>query len=210
MTLAEMQREVYDLMGLTQPPWPIALRVKRSLIQAHLRVIAEEKLNHARADLAFVANDPDVALPADFLEIRSVRRDEKVLEMWDDEGLARWRAGEVTSGTATDAPYAFMMKEPNRITIFPTPTTSDSTGLDLYYVAKITKMALDADEPAGLPEPWHELLVQMVVAKLGPADRRREAKQDVAELRGSLHAHVADRMGDGPFRIRLRGFIGRA
>lgn len=211
MTRDEMERDVYDEMGVATPSWPIQRRVVKALTQAHIRVVAEEKLNHARADLAFVANDPDVALPADFLEIRSLRRSGVVLREVTDPEYAALVAANSVSATlvAYDGPMVYAMKEPNRVTVFPTPTAAVTLGAELWYVAKITPMASGAASPDGIPEPWHELLVCMVLAKLGPVPLRPRWLEESRELRLALHYHVAERTGDDSYRIKLKGYPGR-
>lgn len=211
MTRDDLERDVYDEMGVAAPSWAIQRRVVKALTQAHLRVVAEEKLNHARADLAFVADDPDVALPADFLEIRALRRGGVVLREVTDPEYAALVATDSAPATAVgyDGPMVYTMKEPNRLTVFPAPTATAASGAQLWYVAKITPMAAGASTPAGIPEPWHELLVNMVLAKLGPGATRVQWSQEARELRAALHNHVSERTGDDSYRVKMRGYPGR-
>jgi hypothetical protein len=203
-----MMREVFDEMGVTTPPYNIELRVRKSLIQAHLRVVAQEKLNHAVADLPFVADDPDVPLPADFLEIRSVRRGAYVMREITDPDYAALIAGQQVESTTQyyDGPVSYIMREPNRLTVWPTPTSATSAGAELWYVARPAPMAVDENTPAGIPDEWHELLVYMVLAKIGPDQKRPMALEMARQLRTDLHNHVAERTGDNTYSLQMRGY----
>ena len=82
-------------------------------------------------------------------------------------------------------------------------------GAELWYVAKITPMASGTSSPDGIPEPWHELLVYMVAAKIGPVEWRAGWQDMVSQMRLALHNHVSERTGDDSYRIKLKGYPGR-
>lgn len=210
MTYGELERMVYDLMGVTTPPWPLQVRVKSLLNQKYLRVVAESHLSDTRANLAFVAGVPEVSLPAGFLEVRSIRAGGVVLRMASDAEFAALRAGESAYGAAAMGPQVWVLKDPGQILVWPAPTESTLTGAELLYASVVTKMSLDTDVPAALPEPWHDLLAWMVLSEVGGTDQEKmQAASIVGDMRGGLVRHLGSRGGRGAGRIKLTGYPSR-
>lgn len=211
MTYKQLERMVYDLMGVTTPPWPLRVRTKSLLNQVYMRTIAENRLNAGRASLAFTAGDPMVTLPAGVLEVRTIRAGGTVLRMASDVEMARHEAGDVTFGVVGDGPQVWTLVAPDRIMVWPAPTVTDPAGAELLYTLVVPKMSAETDVPSALPEPWHDLLAWMVVSQLAsdPQDRA-QAQVTVQDMRTGLAEHVADRGGDDTFRIKLVGYPGRS
>lgn len=209
MTFKELQEFVYAGLEVVMPPWTMQLQVKRRLIEAHMRVVAERHLNHETATLNFVADDPEVSLPADFLRIKSLLRGDVQMRQVDDVTYERLTANlELIDYTGYE-PEVFALFEPNRIRVFPPPSATEAAAATLTYEAKVAEMSADSDEPAGLPAPWHELLGHMVVASLGTIEQKNYAIQQVRDLRVSLDRNMSDRGGD-QIQVQLQGYPPRS
>lgn len=203
MTFRELQDFVYAQLGVVEPPWQMQVQVKRALVRAHVRIAAERQMRHAVADLAFLAGDPIVALPADFVSIRSIRRDGELMRQVDEVEYARMLTQNESFGFT--GPAVFVMQEPDRLEVFPIPETTDSTGAVLEYVQRAPAMSADSDVPVGIPEPWHELVAYTVLAQMGSMEVKNYAVQQVGLMTESLKSHIGGRTGD-EYRIQLRGY----
>ena len=209
MTFKELQRQVYDLLGVTVPPWPLQVRAKALINQAYMRFTAESHLRSEVASVAFVPGDPFIQVPADFLEVRSIRVDGTVLRLAADSELADLHATMFTGGDGGGGPRVWVLMGPGNIALWPAPGSGVSE-IELVYTAVTPEMSDDSDVPSDLPVPWHPLLAWAAVAELAVSDSAKAAAASkVQEIRGGLVAHVASRGGDDSSRIKLRGYPGR-
>lgn len=208
MTLGDLERQVYDLLGVTQPPWPLVVRTRRLLNQAYLRVAAEAKLNRDTWWVSATPNADVINKPDECLEIETVvGSGGRVLRM---ASLSEYHAARA-AGWATDDPGRgpVMWVSMNPWSIMVWPPAGDPDGVEIFGTRVVTEMQDESYSPEVLPEPWHGLLAWMVVAQIGGAEDRALAQAMVADMRAGLFEHVADRGGDDTSRIKLRGYPGR-
>lgn len=211
MTYKELQRSVFDRLGLAEPPWPVALQVRRLLNTEYQRLVAEEDLSATKADLALVAADPLVTLPSDFLKILALRRGTGRMFLITADEFAQREGTNTASGltTSTDGPWYYMFEAPLRIRVQPTPTTSDAAGIVAWYVNRPVPMSLDTDVPAALYGEWQDILIERVVLRqatsMGKTDLAAEARVTLGELMGSLVRVNNEREG-GTYQIPIAAY----
>lgn len=178
------------------------------LNQEYLRLASEEHLNTETVNLVLLAGDPLVDLPPDFISVDTISVGTRRLRYVHRQRLLDTEAGGVSESEADEGPSIYSFWSPTRIRVWPAPAASFTQTVRLVYSARPTLLAGDLDTPIVLPEEYHDLLVEQVIARLAAT---REEAFDIAAvaqaradtLRGQLRRHLRERMGVGDNRLRL-------
>lgn len=114
------------------------------------------------ATTASVSNQAEYTLPPDILRLRSVRYGNLKLK-----GLSLQEADQQITNYENPASYRTGTPEvfwiyANRITLYPTPNTSDPSNLKFYYTRIPAEVAVDADIPE-LHTKYHLRIVEYVL-----------------------------------------------
>ena len=210
MNLAQLRTYVLDRLSIDSTDTAKVTQIDRQLNTEYLRVVAEERLNVTKTTLALVADSQVVDLPDDWTETLALQRGATVMIPASFEKFAELDAAGTNAGY--DAPIFYYQESPDRLRVFPTPTTTDPDGLTLWYCARPDAMALDLDIPSQIPEEYHDMLGELVVHRIAMSeeafDLAQSAKQIADELRGRLIGQMKKRQGPGPRRLRLAVYHG--
>lgn len=209
MTLGEITAYVADRMGVADMPWERVVTTRALVNAEYRRLVAEERLNVTQADVALTAGDPLASLPADWQETVALRAGTQTLIPVTPMQFIDLESGDAgIASQAGDTPLYYRMEGPSKIRLWPTPGDSSATGLRVTYVARPAALAADSDTPSALPAEWHDVLAELVVARLAASDGemdRADAARAIADgLRGRLVRQTATRGGSTRGRIRLR------
>lgn len=211
ITFRDMQRFVYDRLGVATPTYPIELRTKSLLVTEHRRLCAEHDLTLTSGTLATVADNPLVTLPADFMKLKQIIRGQyRVFPVGADE-FAERAALEAAAGSAdtgNNSLYA-MFEGPLRLRITPTPTLTSATAMTLWYCYRPVAMSADSDLPDGIYDEWADVLIESVVLRMSRIAGRPELVEDAKEARNELLERLGTAMADrqnATGRIPLPGY----
>jgi hypothetical protein len=204
-----MQTAVLDRLSIEAGDTAKVTEIKAQLVTEHLRLVAEERLKLALATLAFVAGTATIALPADWVATESIYSGSVRMQPVSFQDLALRQAGVAGQTLTNTQPGLYTLVVPN-IRIWPTPTTSTSTGAVMVYRARPTAMSAAGDLPDSLPAEWHDLLVELAVHRIAMSEEAMDiaagAKATADELRGRLRLLAANRNGPMGSRIALLGY----
>jgi hypothetical protein len=210
MNLAQLRTYVLDRLSIDSTDTAKVTQIDRQLNTEYLRVVAEERLNVTKTTLALVADSQVVDLPDDWTETLALQRGATVMIPASFEKFAALDAAGTNSGY--DAPIFYYQESPDRLRVFPTPTTTDPDGLTLWYCARPDAMTVDANTPVQIPDEYHDMLAELVVHRIAMSeeafDLAQSAKQIADELRGRLIGQMRKRQGPGPRRLRLAVYHG--
>lgn len=217
MTREELRDYVLDRLAISSGDTSRVTQINGLLSREYLRIVREERLGIATADLIFTAGDPLVDLPDDLMEIITIRRGETALRPVNRERMLSLEADRQGSAQADD-PQVYAFEAPTRIRVEPAPTENDATGATLVYVAKPASqnaapaygLAHDDDEPALLPEEFHDLIAERVIERIAASEEEAEqvaiAGAMSASLRAGLSSSMNRRSGRASSHIRPRGY----
>lgn len=201
MTRDEMVTYVLDRALISSEDTARVTQITLMLRQAHKRVVAENALVQRSTDLMLTADDPTVSLPSDWVRIRSLRLGTVVLRELS------WQQFASLSGSYSQQ-VAYVMDGPDQVWVYPTPTTT-SSDLELKYDAYPTDMTTGASTPEGLPDGYHEILPEMVLARVYMAEEElglaAASKQEAFEMLNNLMTILNRRGGQFSTQIHIPG-----
>lgn len=114
------------------------------------------------ATTAVISGTSEYAIPDDMLRLRAVRYgNRKIQGLTLQEAEEKIVNYENPASYATGAPEYFWIYA-SRLTLYPTPSTTDPDDLKLYYTRIPNSVAVDADIPE-LHAKYHSAIVQFVL-----------------------------------------------
>jgi hypothetical protein len=176
--------------------------IQHQVNRAHKRLVADLGLLQKKANLNLIAGDENVSLPFDWYRTRVLRRGTTVLREVSFQEM-----GALDLPASSDLVYA--MKGVGEIILRPVPGESVTGALELWYDAYPEAMATGSDEPEGVPEAYHEIIPETVIAKVAAAEEEpmlaQIALQFANEMAGELRSIVNRRGGQRPVQQPVRG-----
>lgn len=208
MTRAEIIGAVLARLGISDADSTDVEQAGLQLNQEYLRIASEENLNTEAVNLQFLEGDPLVDLPPDFLSIDTISVGTHRLKQVHRQRLLDLEAGGASESEVDTGPAIYSFWSPGRIRVYPSPSAAGPTTARLIYSARPPLLSQDADTPSVIPDEYHDLLIEQVIARLAATreeafDIAGVAQQRADELRGRLRRHIRDRVGVGDNRLRL-------
>lgn len=137
---------------------------------------------------------PDDFMKFDRLEIGYTTEDTRVLAQVINRDAINDPQQSISSATPVVALLGNMYQ------IFPTPTTTVSNGLHLWYMENVVDLVDDTDEPV-LPNGYEDLLIEYAAGQAkrrqGLMDEAREMIQDFMLALETMTDEVVDRVDEG-------------
>ena len=211
LTFGDIERFVYDRLGVDEPQYPLRLRVKSLIVTEHRRICAENELTVTKGTLATVAADPLVTLPADFMRLKSMARGQyRMFPVGWDEFMEKFALEQAAgSGDTGNNSLYFAFEPPLRIRLSPTPTVSSATAITLWYVYRPVAMVAATDVPDGLYDEWVDVLIERVVLRVARIAGKPEVVEDAREAADELMKRLQEAMpmrGSDSNRIPLPAY----
>jgi hypothetical protein len=180
ITFGDIERFVYDRLGIDEPAYPLKLRTKSMIVTEHRRLAAENELTVTQGTLATVAADPLVTLPADFMRLKAaVRGKYRMFPVGPDEFAEKYAVEQAAGSSDTgDNSLFFMFEPPLRLRLSPTPTVSAAAAITVWYVYRPVAMTASTDVPDGLYDEWVDCLIERVVYRMARQAGRPEIMDD--------------------------------
>lgn len=207
MTRGQITGAVLARLGISAAEVADLAQAEIQLDQEYLRLVSEEHLNTAAADLILSVGEPLADLPPDLVGIDTISIGRRRLARLNRQRLLDLEAGGYSEAEADQGPRYYAFWSPGRIRVWPAPAADSQSGTRVVYDARPAVLADDLDEPEAVPTEYHDLLIDLVVYELA---RTREEAYDLAQAalaaaldkRARLSRHVAQRAGIGDYRIR--------
>lgn len=183
-TRGELTSYVLERLGVSSGRSTFVSKVQSQLFREYVAAARELELSRDVADLVFVANDPFVDLPDDWLKTRTIRLSGSATPLREVtmEVLAGIR-GNADVNSVVGAPISrYIFMPPSRIYLESAPEANDAAGAELFYVVKPAVWDDDADTPDFMPEEYHDYLAEMVVYRMA------QDQEDMGMAQGALSA----------------------
>lgn len=212
-TRGELTSYVLERLGVSSSRTAFADGVRAQLYRRYVALAGRFEFSIDVANLAFVADDPFVDLPDDWLKTRTIRRTDALSPLLEVtmETLAGQRGITATSGSDGQSPSRYVFMPPSRIYLDVVPSTSNAAGAEIVYVVKPTAWTTDTDTPSLMPEEYHDLLAEETIVRYAMnqeefAGHAQGALQAAGILTGELQAYLKMRSGDGSNHIQRRHY----
>lgn len=203
MTFLEMKTYVQDRLVISTDDSTRITMIEDMINNVYRRLVAELGLLQGQITLYTLAGDPDVNLPVLHVRTRALRYNNQVLQEVSWQQFANLTLQEAPSDLAV-----YAMKGYGTISLWPTPSEANLE-LELWYDELPTPMGSASDEPDGIPEGFHEIIPEEVIARVAMAEEEpglaQVAKQLAAEMRMQLIALTNRRSGQRPMQQPVYG-----
>lgn len=205
----ELTSYVLHRLGVSSSRTAFADGVRAQLYRRYLAACARFELGRDIGTLVFVADDPFVDLPDDWLKTRTIRLSSgagMLREITEEVMAAARGTAASTTATASAGPTRYTFMPPARILLDVAPTENDSDGAEIVYVVKPTVWTTDADAPDLLPEQFHDLLAEETIVRFAAdqeefATHAAAAQQNAAVVTAELQEYLNERTGDSSAHI---------
>ena len=173
--------------------------LRQHLNTEYRRIVSEEALYVARAELPLTEDDPLVDLPDDWTRILVARWSTYVLQPRTRADYINEERKYTSSDEPTYGPRIYTIEPPNRIRIYPKPTADDDDGLIVDYVVRPDEMVNSTDTPSVIPVEYHDLLGELTIHRIALGEEERglaaDAKDMADEIRSRLSSHLKNIRG---------------
>ena len=143
----------------------------RWINDAQRELALHNNLLQARAVAGVVKGQAEYTLPLDILTVRSIRHNgQKLQPMSAQEAEER-----ITNTTESGQPQYFWVWS-QRVTLYPTPDTTITEGLQIFYSRQPASVAVATDIPE-LPVQYHNRIVEYCLQKAYELDENWQAAQ---------------------------------
>lgn len=214
MNLAAMRTYVKARLTIHTTDTAATTQIDQALNDARDRLVAEEELTVALADLTFTANTETVVLPAGVMKVLSISTAEYVLTPVTRQELAFYRLRDSRTG-----PLAYVIDGASTTAkVWPEPSATETVVGALEYIPELALMDDDADIPSEIPRAYHSLLCELAIIRIASMEEEPSLANDARRLvygtpgtteRGMLEEmrmFLKKRTGSGDTRIWPKNF----
>jgi hypothetical protein len=214
LNLAAMRTYVRARLTIHSTDSTTITQIDQALNDARDRLVADEELTIAQADLTFTANFETVSLPAGVMKVLSVSTSEYVLTPVTRQELAFYRLRDSSTG-----PLAYVVDGASTtLKVWPEPTVTEVVVNALEYVPELALMDDDADTPSEIPRAFHSMLCELAIMRIASSEEAPELANDARRMvygtpgtseRGMLEefrTFLRKRQGSGDTRIWPKNF----
>lgn len=190
MNVSELVLAVQRLFGDTAEAQVTQPDIIRWLNQGQITIARRTEVLQRHSEVNVTVGDKCYPLPADYLFVRRATFNNELMEpvaFEEIDTVVPNRDAEQSKGT----PFYYYLWD-DHIWLYPTPDSSGTGNLDIWYIRRPALLSGNEDEPE-IPAYMHEDLVQYAVMKAKELDEDWEAS---SLLRQDIEQRMANSMQD--------------
>lgn len=184
--------------GISSSETDRVTRIVQQINIEYARLVATEQLAMATATLGVTAGVATITLPADLIEIVTIRGfpgsvGEATL-VWVP--VSRQELARISSfGTSPSQVAVYAFEPPLTIRLPWAPVTTDSTFATIEYVRSPALLSSGAAIPSDIPTQYHDLIAELVIHRIALDEENQPLAQSAYSIAQTLLADMRQFLG---------------